>query len=91
MTHKERLTMMISKLFIYFGNEIIESNIEIYVEFLEKYNDDLINQAYKHFIETAKFMPKVSEFIEYLEPRKDIKTRFDKFELIVSDSAGGKK
>lgn len=64
---KKELTIILTKIFRYYGTEINESNLEIYVEFLENYDIKYIKKAYNHFIMENKFMPKVSEFREYMD------------------------
>ena len=67
---KKELTIILTKIFRYYGTEINESNLEIYVEFLENYDIKYIKKAYNYFIMESKFMPKISEFREYMNMLK---------------------
>jgi len=79
---EKNLLGLITRMFRYYGAEINETNIEIYMEFLADYNIKLVERAFNYFIEESKFMPKVSEILEYIRPRLELYKEWDNYKPI---------
>ena len=64
---KERILKAITILAAYYEKELIPDVMDLYVEYLGKYDIKYIEKACKEFILTSKFMPKISEFEDKLQ------------------------
>ena len=74
-TKKQKITKAVLVLAEYYNQNLSSQIVDLYVKALEKYDLEKINGLCERFLKTFKYMPKIADFEELLNPALSLDDR----------------